>query len=436
MSVITSLSNLLTSLNNRGWASSITNASQNNTKTGLIILRIGGYRRLNAQFGYKGCNEAIRHVLTYLRQIVPGQKVYRLNMLHYGCVVPGGEAEAYKCAEQIEDILSHGFVMRGYKDSVKIAFKLMVAEAPTYIKSVEDTELMAQFVLDEPDVYDTEHIRTITAQDYDIHLHKLNIGISLDRAIRAASFGVVYQPIVRLSDMKIYSVEALARLSDAESNIIYPDEFIPAAEAFDVTSYITDCVFRRAANLMSNGGLMDKGVGRMHVNISASECKKLGTAGRLREFVVNGGFEPEVMCLEISETASPVDKNAVGEGIVRLHDAGLGIVMDDYGTGYSNVTSMVSLPIALVKIDMSFLRMAMNDNKIMVMLQDVVDMIHHMSRKVLIAGVENKECFDAIRDLGVDYAQGFYFCKPVDEKELIEYIDNVNTYGMSPFAEE
>lgn len=434
MSVINSLNNIFVSLNNRGWVNSISDAVENNNKTGLIIIRLGGYKRLNAQFGYKGCNEAIRQVVSYLRQIVPGHKVYRLNMLHYGCVVPGGQAEAVKCAEKIQDVLSHGFVMRGYKDSVKIPFKMMLAEAPTFVKRVEDTELMAQFLLDEPDVHDTDHIREVTEADFDIHMRKLKVGMSLDRSIREASFEVVYQPIVRLSDMKIYSVEALSRIKDDESNLIYPNEFIPAAEDYDVVSYITDCVFRRAANLMKSGGLMDKGVSRMHINICASEVKRLSTAGRLGELVTSGGFDSYVMCLEISETASPIDKTAVGEGIMRLHDAGLGIVLDDYGTGYSNIIGIVSLPIALVKIDMSFLRMAMKDEKIMVMLRDVVEMIHHMERKVLVAGVEDKECYDAIKDLGVDYAQGFYFCKPVGEKELIEYIDNVNNYGVVPFA--
>jgi EAL domain-containing protein (putative c-di-GMP-specific phosphodiesterase class I) len=299
-----------------------------------------------------------------------------------------------------------------------------------------ELEEMSRFVLGGTDGFYTDHVRVVSDNDLKWYRRRTEVEAAIERSIRNASFEVVYQPIIRVDSMKVYSVEALTRLKDDTIGEVFPDEFIPLAERLDVISYITEGVMSRSARLMSSGGLMELGINRMHVNISGTECMRADANGKLRGIAEDNKLDPYVMCLEISETAVPGENNAIGEGIVSLHESGMGIVLDDYGTGYSNMTGIVALPIDLVKIDRSFLRMALEDAKVMVMLKDIIDMIHDMERKVLVTGIEDEESFDIMAEAGIDYAQGFYFSKPVPEKELLEYVSNVNKYGMSPVRED
>ncbi len=428
--------NIFTVRDSRNWAKKIAATVKKGGCIGLIIIRLGGYERLVSQVGYAGSNAAHRQISKFLRQIIPGHQVYRLDSLHFGCIVEGGEDAAMEAAVRIEDRLSQKFNIPGYNDSVRIPFGIAVAECPGFINGKEEFKYLVKVLLPEPKEYDSEHIHRIREEDTKVFARRRAVEQAIERSIRSASFKVLYQPIIRVDEMSVYSVEALVRLDDPELGIIFPDEFIPIAEEMDVMPYITECVMNRAAGLMSLGGLMDRGVHRMHVNISASECLREGTAARLKAIATDNKLDDYVMCLELSEEASPGEHNAVGEGIVRLHDEGLAIVLDDYGTGYSNMTGIVALPIDLVKIDRSFLWMAMKDDKIMRMLVRIIDMIHDMGRKVLVTGIEDKECYDAVLNAGADYVQGYYMCKPVTDTELLEYVANVNKFGLSPIGKE
>ena len=257
----------------------------------------------------------------------------------------------------------------------------------------------------------------------------------MEKAIRGGSFDVWYQPILHMSDMKVIGAEALVRLPD-EGTVIFPDEFIPIAEEIGVINQITECVLNRAANLMSAGKLRDKGVEHMHVNLSAAECVRGDGDGRLAAIIDGYGLKREDISFEISETVAPDDSNPIGEGIYMLDRLGVDIVLDDYGTGFSNMTGIVALPIDVVKIDRSFLRMAMMDERIMIMLGDIISMIHRLNRSVIITGVEDSNALHTVKKLGADYAQGYCFLKPAVQKEFVEYVTNVNIYGMSPIQEK
>lgn len=399
---------------------------------GLMIIRLGGYERLNAMLGYSGCVELFTQIYSLIRQTIPGAYAYRLSNLHFGCIITGGFEDAVETAKQMENRLSGKFVITGYNDSVNVPFNIIVADCPAQLKNAMELEDMSRIILSRNTGYFPERIHVVDDDDLKWYKRMIDVEAAVERSIRNASFDVVYQPIIRVESMKVYSIEALTRLRDDKLGDIYPDEFIPLAERLDVISYITEGVMSRSARLMSSGGLMDLGIHRMHVNISGTECKRGDVNGKLRGIIEDNKLEPFVMCLEISETAVPGGNNAIGEGIIKLHEADMGIVLDDYGTGYSNMTGIVALPIDLVKVDKSFLWMALEDEKIMLMLKDIIYMIHDMGRKVLVTGIEDEKSFELMKEAGIDYAQGFYFSRPLPEKELLEYAANVNKYGMPP----
>lgn len=425
---------MLDTLNSDAWSRMIARAADTNRPVTLLVVRLGGYERLNTQVGYAGCNKVLRQIAAFLVKLIPGHQVYHLNGLYFGCVLDEKE-NGIAYAESIEDRLSQNFKIEGYPGNISIPFLITLVQCPGQVKDSQELDALTNMLCVEPDGYEEEKIHVVSDEDIERFAHRKNIEMALERAVRTGGFTVHYQPIVKLDTMKVYSLEALVRLYDDEVGVIYPDEFIPLAEETGIIPMITECVLSRAVSLMSRCRLKEKGIMRMHVNLTASECKRGDRNGKLAAIVDMYDLDRYTICFEISESASPGETNPVGEGVCRLHDGGMGIVLDDFGTGYSNMTEIVALPIDLVKIDKTFLWTAMMDDGAMTVLREFVDMIHKSGRKVLIAGVEDKHGLEVVKELEADYVQGFCFAKPMPQDELIEYINNVNVYGMSPIQE-
>ncbi|MCR5222562.1 MAG: EAL domain-containing protein, partial [Lachnospiraceae bacterium] len=125
--------------------------------------------------------------------------------------------------------------------------------------------------------------------------------------------------------------------------------------------------------------------------------------------------------LEITETAADYDPSMTDRNISRLSELGLHFSLDDYGTGYSNIKRVVSLPLNIVKLDKSLVD-DMDSNQMWTVIRNTVKMLKRMNKKILVEGVETERALDAFEKIGCDYIQGFYFSKPLSEGELIYFI--------------
>ncbi len=401
----------------------------------LIIVRIGDYDRLNTLVGYEGSNEVLRHIAEYLLKLIPGHQVYHLNCLYFGCLVEGSLEDAHRYAELIEDRLSLNFKIDGYMGSIRVAFGIAIVSCPDDVTSADEADALANLMFKEPSIYDTKHIYCVTEDDLKAYKRKQDVRKALIKAVRNGSFDVYLQPIIDLNNDKVYSAEALVRLFDDEYGAIFPDEFIPVAEELGVISQVTSCVLTRVCRFMSTKKLTEKGVVRVHVNLSTSECIHGDSDGRLQTIIKENGLDTSNICFEVSESSAFGNGDPVSDGIRMLNSLGLGVLIDDYGTGYSNMSELISLPIDIVKIDKSLLWMAMEDEDAMIILHDIVRMIHKLGKEIQITGVENVEQLHIIRDIGVRYAQGYCYSEPVPMDDYLEYLTNVNEYGFDPIAQ-
>lgn len=422
---------LLGTFSSDAWSKKIEQAFENNRKLTLLIVRLGGYEKISTQVGYEGCNDVLRQIAEFLMKLIPGHQVYHLSGLYFGCVL-NADADAVGYAKAIEDRLSQNFMIEGYMGNIKVPFYISIVNCPEHASSAHELDFLINMVCGEPSEYDNDRIHVVTDDDKAKFDRRRAIEVALEHAVRTGDFAVQYQPIISMEDMKVFALEALVRLKDEKLGRIYPDEFIPLAEKIGSITQTTECVLNRAASLMAKYDLKSKGIHRMHVNLTASECRRGDADGRLASIVKSYDLEPYTINLEISESAYSGDMNPVGEGIVKLHESGMGIVLDDFGTGYSNMTEIVALPIDLVKIDRSFLWTAMMDDAAMTVLREFIDMIHKSGRKVLVTGVEDERGLSVVKELEADLVQGYCFSMPVDQDDLFDYISNVNQYDMSP----
>ena len=167
------------------------------------------------------------------------------------------------------------------------------------------------------------------------------------------------------------------------------------------------------------------GLDYIEINLSAAQCIENDLYERIRESMDKYGVRPDQINLEITETAADYDPEVTDRNINKLSADGIGFSLDDYGTGYSNITRVVQLPLDIVKLDKSLVD-DMDIPSMWAVICNTVRMLRRMNKKILVEGVEDKRALNKFIDIGCDYIQGFYFSKPLPAKDYLEFVRERN----------
>ena len=264
---------------------------------------------------------------------------------------------------------------------------------------------------------------------FDHHMHyeatrRLALTSDLRAAIEAEQFTVEYQPIVRLTDTRLMGFEALVRWHNPATGEVLPGEFIPLAEDVGLVVPIGRYVFvdacRRLAEWRRRAPLLDL---RMHVNLSVQEVLEPDldafVARNLRRF----GLSSDDIVLEITETAV-IRSNTLSLGsLARLRATGVHLCIDDFGTGYSSLRYLHQLPFDALKIDRSFVESAEGGLGSAPIVRMLIQLAKSYGIDAVAEGVETARQAEELIALECEYAQGFYFYRPMSPDAVGALLD-------------
>lgn len=250
-----------------------------------------------------------------------------------------------------------------------------------------------------------------------------NIDTILERGFTNKSYHVYYQPIFDTENERFNSAEALLRLEDVEFGFISPAIFIPYAEKNGMIHKIGYYVLEEVCKFIASDAFLDLGVEYIEVNLSTVQCMKDDFYEKLIEIIEKYKISPEKINLEITETSDQFSENLMKKNIEKLHEKGFTFSLDDYGTGYSNLTRISLLPLRIIKIDKTFVDQ-MSDVKMQGILKHTINMIKSMNVKIVVEGVETKEALQLFKKYNCEYIQGYYFSKPLPLNKYIEFINS------------
>ena len=247
----------------------------------------------------------------------------------------------------------------------------------------------------------------------------------IDRIISDAladnRFEMYYQPIYSVAEKRFRSAEALIRLYDDRYGFISPQLLIDAAERngtiIQIGDFVLDSVCRFTSDCLRSGLDLDF----VELNLSMKQCVQVDLKDKVLSFLNKYSLAPDRINLEITEGSVSADQDIVEENIRILSEYGISFSLDDYGTGYSNLSRLISLPFRIVKIDRSMTEMVF-DERIHTVLKHTIKLLKDIGISVVIEGVETKEVFDQFVALGADYIQGYYFSRPIPENDFAEFI--------------
>ncbi len=240
--------------------------------------------------------------------------------------------------------------------------------------------------------------------------------------IRAGQFEPFFQPKVELATGKVKAVEAFVRWHHPQYGLVTPPAFIPILEASGHMEDLTWAVIERAiaaCRAWHDQGLMLA----VSINLSATSLAEPGLAEKILAYIAQHGIEPQYLTIEITELMAMTDVPVCLENLARLRMKGFGLSIDDYGTAHSNVQQLLRIPFLDLKIDRSFVAGASQNKQMHIALSSCLELAKKLHRNSVAVGVETREDWDLLRDLGCTYAQGFYIAKPMERAAVPGWID-------------
>jgi len=302
-----------------------------------------------------------------------------------------------------------------------------VMECPKFAEDIQDIQDLDAF-LNKQVLPTLQNGQVLMVDEGTIKNFYRNVDVSnlIAHALQNNGLEVFYQPIYDVNADRYNSAEALVRMKDTgELGPVFPDEFIPMAEKNGTIGKLGEIVFRKVCRFGKERRLRSRGVKYIEVNLSGIQIVDENICTQLSDIMKQYKTEPSFINLEITETAAVKYKEILEQNMLSLRNMGCSFSMDDFGTGYSNISQIAQVKYDLIKLDKSLLWPCFRDeepDKAKMVLESIVKLVHQMGVKIVQEGVETQEQFDYLKELGVEYMQGYFFCKPVNETEYIKFL--------------
>ena len=245
----------------------------------------------------------------------------------------------------------------------------------------------------------------------------------LHTAITNDLFEVYYQPVYSLKEKRYITLEALSRLYHPELGWIPPDLFIQIAEKNNLVDKITILQFRRICRFIQEHPLLTDRLCNIKMNLSPLDLIQRNSSSRLIRLMDEYGVKHSFIQFEITETVATEYNGALNKAVDDFTDSGIGLCLDDFGSGYANLNTVMQLPFSAIKLDRSLLSKVCEDPRSANFYHSIVSSFQNMGFHVISEGVETNAEVKLLSDYGVDMIQGFYFSKPLPPEKLLDLLE-------------
>jgi diguanylate cyclase (GGDEF)-like protein/PAS domain S-box-containing protein len=247
---------------------------------------------------------------------------------------------------------------------------------------------------------------------------RMKLESDLRTAITQRQFRVHYQPVIDLNTRQIVSFEALLRWDHPTQGVISPYRFIEAAEDTGILVSIGHWLILQACRQLRDWEVNDRSGQPMKVtvNVSARQFSDARLANDIQDALQETGIDPLRLQLEMKESIAAADPKLTVTVLSHLKHMGIGVVLDDFGTGSMSLVELTHYPLDALKIDRSLIREMQTDRATCDIVELIIALAHKMNFKVIAEGIETVRQVELLQKLGCEYGQGFYFSQPMEAK--------------------
>jgi diguanylate cyclase (GGDEF)-like protein len=386
----------------------------------VLSIRLTRMGEISSTLGHKATDELIIQAARHLRVNLNEDDILgHTGSNEFVLILPGRDAEsAMSQVERIEQILASGVTLENIDVSLQAA--IGIAEFPKHGDVPAELLRYASIARTEAET-GKERFRVYETGREDEFVRRLRVVSDLRSAIRKEQLELWYQPKVCLQKGDVCGAEALVRWQHPALGLLFPDEFIPAAEQAGTIIHLTRYVLTKSVEQC--GDWTRQGLDlQMSVNLSVRDLLDEYLPYHILQILKDNGVSPKKLTLEITESSIMEDIGRAVLVLECLRDIGVRISMDDFGTGHSSLAQLRNIPLHELKVDKSFVMTILADPQNEAIVKTTIDLAHSLNLEVVAEGVEDEATLRRIASLGCEQAQGYFLSKPIPATEFIAWL--------------
>lgn len=402
--------------------------SRNQTAPALLLLDLDRFKVINDTLGHRAGDALLQRVAERLRGSVrKTDLIAHLGGDEFLALLPQieTEEEVRRVAQKLGEALKPPFLLEGRE--VYITASIGISVFPADGMDTETLLMNADIALHRAKQEGRDGYRLFAQAFSPQTMETLTLETSLHKALENGAFVVHYQPQVDLMTGQVVGAEALVRWQHPERGLVPPVDFIPLAEENGLILPISRWVLQTACEQAKSW--QEQGFGRIPVavNLSLRQFQHSDLRAEVAEVLRETGLPPDCLDLEITENIAMQRVDSKIATLRALKALGVRLSLDDFGTGYSSLNYLKRLPIDIVKIDRSFVRMLTTDPRDAVIAAGIISMAHDLNLAVIAEGVDRPEQLTFLRERRCDAMQGFLFSKALPADQFARLMTSLPT---------
>ena len=395
----------------------------------MILFDIDEFKEINDQFGHKAGDDLLVAIAKNVRkQLRDTDSIARIGGDEFAVLAPNLKS-ANAAMEIAEKLIAAVKSIKELGDA-RIEANISVGIS---VFPMDDSPADAIIAHADMAMYKSKTGKKGTVSFFDTRMdeavkarHAMKRDMPSD--ISSGKFYLLFQPIVDAGTRKIVGTEGLARWCDVEGKIVYPVQFIPIAEESNSIVSLGSRLFEDACGLIRGWGDGGKCAVPVSLNVSPIQLRDPAFGLQLIAKIEKFGLDPHSINIEITESAIIKSLETAQSTLGLLKRYGVGIHVDDFGTGYSPLSLLRDLPFDALKIDRSFIRGIGIKAGAESIVQAVVELSKKLGFRTIAEGVETEEQATILRDIGVNWLQGYYFSRPVEARDFAGWLAKTETH--------
>ncbi|UXI65845.1 EAL domain-containing protein [Tahibacter amnicola] len=393
-------------------------------KLALMFIDLDRFKNINDSLGHRFGDLVLTKAAQRLRRALPQQaRLARLGGDEFTVILPRlqHETEPAVVAQALLDAFATP--LRVEASDVVVTLSLGISRCPLH---ATDPLLLVQYA--DTAMYYAKHAGRNAFCVFQPEMiaqvsRRLTLETGLRQALANDELHLVYQPQVDFASDQVCGVEVLLRWRSAEHGNVTPAEFIPILEdtglIHEVGAWVVEQVCRQLQTWIKH----DRGALCVAVNVSAHQLMRGELVERLAQLLATLSIPRRSLELEITESTLMDNAQRASSVLHELRSLGLGVAIDDFGTGYSSFAALSRLPFDKLKIDKTFVDGVGTSTNADTLCAAIIAMAHNLKLQVVAEGVETELQHRQLKAMGCDYAQGYWYCRPVSVGEFEQFLE-------------
>lgn len=383
----------------------------------LILISLADFRTVNGLYGQAFGDALLRSIADFLISLSRLDEVYRYSGDLFLLILRDDAPQSDKILQALIERFKKPFAVG--ERSTTLRAKFVYTHYPQHVRSSENAVALLEFLVAKVKA-DPKAILIESSQQSMMDMTRRSQVLEcVKKAIEEDGFTIALQPIYSVKDQSFQKAEALLRLQDEKLGPISPSEFIPLAEEAGLITKIGKHVTRKTIEFIKQCNDEGLFLDSISVNYSANHISHPLLAQEILTAIEQARIFPSQLKIEITESIFIHEYDQIIANIEALKKAGIGIYLDDFGTGFSNLASVIKLPLDIIKFDRSLILEASTSEKTQGMIKGLISAFKDIGFTTLAEGVETEDQETMVEGMGFDFVQGFLKSRPLSPSDFV-----------------